>query len=141
MTQSLFFGTWRLISFESRTADGEVSYPYGRDAIGYITYGDSGYMSVAIMAAHRQQFAAGDILGGTTEEKVHAAETYLSYCGRYEVLTGKVIHRIEVRLFPNWIGGVQERFYTFTDNRLTLSTPPILLNGKLRTSYLIWERA
>jgi len=42
-------------------------------------------MSVAMMAANRLKFGAGDIAGGTDVEKVAAADTYLSYCGRYEI--------------------------------------------------------
>ena len=29
-------GTWKLVSWENRTADGQVSYPFGKEAIGYI---------------------------------------------------------------------------------------------------------
>ncbi len=140
MDRNLFIGTWRLVSFESRTADGEVSYLFGPDAIGYITYSENGYMTVAIMTANRRRFTAGDILGGTTEEQAHAAETYLSYCGRYDLLEDRVLHHVEVSLFPNWVGAEQERFYTFEGDRLSLSTPPILFNGKMWTSHLIWER-
>ena len=60
-------------------------------------------MSVAMMAANRLKFGAGDIAiaGGTDEEKVAAADTYLSYCGRYEIQGEKVVHHIEVSFFPN----------------------------------------
>ena len=33
-----FCGTWRLVSFEARTSSGEVSYPLGKDAAGYLIY-------------------------------------------------------------------------------------------------------
>jgi hypothetical protein len=42
-------------------------------------------MSVAMMANNRLKNRAGDIPGGTDEEKVAAADTYLSYCGRYKI--------------------------------------------------------
>jgi len=134
-------GTWRLLSCELRTADGRVSYPFGRDPVGYIMYSEDGYMSVAFMSANRPRFAVGDILGGTTEEKVTAAETYISYCGKYEIQGNKVIHHIEVSLFPNWIGVDQERIFEFEGDRLSLSTPPLLVGGMEQSAYLIWERA
>lgn len=78
-------GTWRLVSWENRgVGDGGVSHPLGEDAVGYIMYGPDGHMSVAISRPDRARFAAGDLLDGSAEERAQAAETYVSYCGRYE---------------------------------------------------------
>lgn len=140
MTQNPFVGAWRLLSVELRTLDGQVTYPLGRDAIGYIMYTDNGYMSVAFMSANRSKFVAGDIRGGSIEEKAAAADSYISYCGRYEIQDDKVIHHVEVSFFPNWIGMDQQRFFRLDGNKLYLSTPPMLVSGKQQTSHLIWER-
>jgi len=136
-----FVGTWRLVSYEFRAADGQVSYPYGRDLMGYLLYNEDGYMSGVLMGANRRPFAVRDLLGGTTEEKVAAADTYVSYCGKYEVQGDKVIHHIELSFFPNWTGVDQERFFEFEHDRLTLSTVPLLIGGTQGRAYLIWERA
>ncbi len=136
-----FVGTWRLLSFESRTAEGEVIYPLGRDAIGYIVYTEDGFMSVHLMAANRSKYTSGDWLRGTVAEKVAANDTYIAYCGRYEVQRSKVIHQAEASFFPNWVGTAQERFYELDGDRLVLSTSPILIGGATITSRLIWERA
>ncbi len=111
MTTESFVGTWKLLSIESRTADGDISYPLGRDAVGYITYTADGYMSVSMMSDGRRNFADGDMLGGTIEEKLAAAESYLSYCGTYEVREDRVIHHVDVAFFPNHVGTSQERFF------------------------------
>jgi hypothetical protein len=140
MIQSPVVGTWRLASFESRTLDGNVVYPAGPDPVGYIMYNEDGYMSVAFMAADRTAFASGDIRGGSAEERIAAFDTYLSYCGTYEVQGNKVIHHIEVSLFPNWTGVSQERFFELDGDKLSLSTPPILQGGIERTSHLVWKR-
>lgn len=140
MSQNPFVGTWRLISWEYRSADGQVSNPFGQDFVGYIMYSEGGYMSVAIMSANRPKFASGDLWGGTTEEKVAAADTYVSYCGKYEVQGDKVIHYIDVSFFPNWSGVNQIRFFEFEGDRLSLSTPPFLVAGIQQTAHLIWER-
>jgi len=133
-------GTWRLISWETTSADGSISYPFGRQAIGLIIYTDDGYMSVAIMYPDRERFAAGDLLGGSGEEKERAAESYVSYCGRYEFRHDSVIHHVELSLFPNWSGEDQERRVELSGNRLTLEAPPLLINGIEQRARLVWER-
>ncbi|HEY9674520.1 MAG TPA: lipocalin-like domain-containing protein [Waterburya sp.] len=138
--QSQFVGSWRLISWENRDDSGNVSYPFGQDAIGYLIYTDDGYMSGTLMKANRPHFAGQDILGGSIEEQARAAQSYIHYCGKYEIQTNKVIHHIEASLFPNWVGINQERFFEFQGNQLSLSTPPLLMNGKQQRGYLIWER-
>ena len=141
MASNPLVGTWRLVSWENRSVvDGEVSYPLGEDAVGYIMYGQDGYMSVAIMRSDRAKFAAEDLLGGGAEERAQAAGTYVSYCGRYEFRGETVVHRVELSLFPNWIGVEQERLVEVAGDRLILSTRPTLLGGVRRTAHLIWER-
>ena len=141
MTTNPLIGTWRLISWETRSLDGQkISYPLGKDAVGYIMYNEDGYMFVAIMRPNRVRFAAGDLLGGSAEEKAQAANTYVSYCGRYEFNGDTVIHHVDLSLFPNWVGVEQERLVELRGDRLTLSTRPILLGGVQRTAHLIWER-
>jgi hypothetical protein len=109
MASNPLVGTWRLISWENRSVDGEISYPLGKDAKGYIMYNPDGYMFVAIMRPDRAKFAAGDLLTGSMQEKAHAAETYVSYCGRYEFQGDTVVHHVDLSLFPNWIGVGRER--------------------------------
>jgi hypothetical protein len=140
MTTNPLIGRWRLVSWENRSVDGQISYPLGQDPVGYIMYDQDGYMFVAIMRAHRATFAAGDLLRGSTEEKARAAESYVSYCGRYDFHGDTVIHHVELSLFPNWVGVDQERLVELTGNRLILSTRRMLLAGTEQTAHLIWER-
>jgi hypothetical protein len=140
MSSNLLVGTWRLLSWENRTLDGEVSYPLGEDASGYIAYNEDGYMFVAITRAGRRPFAAGDLLSASTAEKADAADTYVSYCGRYEFHGETVIHRVELSLFPNWVGVAQERLVKIDGDTLTLSTHPLLLEGREQTAHLLWQR-
>ena len=135
-----FVGAWRLLSFEVRTSSGEVSYPLGRDAVGLLLYGQQGYMAVSLMRAGRPHFKTGEIWGGSSEEKLAAFDSYNSYSGRYEVKDDKVIHHVELSLFPNWIGGSQERYFEFDGDRLTLRTPETTADGMERTWIAIWER-
>ncbi len=133
-------GAWRLVSFHLRSMDGELTYPFGPDAVGYIMFSESGYMSVAFMPKNRRRFASDDILGGSTEEKAAAAESYVSYVGKFEIQDGKVVAHPEVSFFPNWVGMDQVRICTLEGDRLNLSTPPFLVGGKQQTAHLVWER-
>lgn len=142
MASNPLIGTWRLVSWENQSVDdGQVSYPLGKGAVGYIMYNPDGYMFVAIMDPNRPKFVAGDLLSGSQQEKAQAAGTYVSYCGRYEFLGDTVVHHVELSLFPNWAGVEQERLVEVTGNRLTLSTRPMLLGGIQQSAHLIWERA
>ena len=87
MGSNPLIGAWRLVTYEAHTGD-DVLYPLGEDASGYIMYTPDGYMSVLMMAADRKNFAAGDMLAGTDEEKLAAASTFVAYCGRYDYQGG-----------------------------------------------------
>jgi hypothetical protein len=133
-------GTWKLQSFHFRACDGEVTYPFGREAVGYYLFSAGGHMSVVVMAPDRPLFVGGDLMGGTTAEKAEAAETYISYTGRYEVDGDRLIVHPEAAFFPNWIGIDQVRLMSLDDDVLDLSTPPMLLAGVQRTAHLVWKR-
>jgi hypothetical protein len=133
-------GTWRLVRWELRDADGTVSYPMGLDAKGYVLYNPDGYMSVIITGSDRPAFRDADLGGGTDEELARAAGTCVSYCGRYQVQPGRVVHYVENSLFPNWAGTTQERFLELEGSILTLSTAPLLYAGQQRRAYLVWQR-
>ena len=133
-------GAWQLLSWENRAADGQVTYPMGADALGYLLYTADGCFSVTISRGGRAGFAAGDLLGGTTEEKARAVESSVGYAGRYTFHGDRVIHHVELSLFPNWVGTDQQRWVELTGDRLTLSASPLLLAGKQQVPRLVWER-
>jgi len=136
-----FIGTWKLVSCQIKDLEDQIMYPYGQDAIGNLIYTAEGYMAATLMMANRPNFAIPDIAQGTPEEKAIAFQTYLTYCGKYEVQENRVTHHIEASLFPNWVGIDQVRFFEFGDRTLTLSTPPFMLMGKEQVGLLIWEPA
>ena len=103
-------------------------------------YTEAGYMCVSVMRGDREPFAAGDLLRASSEEKARAAESYVSYCGRYEFRGDSVVHHVELSLFPNWSGVDQERLVEVRGNRLTLRTRPLLLDGIEQSARLVWER-
>jgi|SRR5579859_1870725 len=139
-TRQALVGTWRLVSYHLRTLDGQLTYPFGPDAMGYYIFAESGYMSVALMPVNRRKFAGGDFMGGNMEEKVAAADTYISYIGQYQIQGDKLVVRPEVSFFPNWVGVDQIRIMELKGDRLTLSTGPLLARGVQQTAQLVWER-
>ena len=140
MSTNLFIGTWRLLSAEAKSSNGEVIYPFGKDATGFLMYGPDGYMAVTVMRPNRANFATKDFRGGTPEEKLAAFSSYLSYCGKYEVKGEKIVHQIDMSLFPNWSGDDQERFFVFSGDHLTLRTAPMKLAGAEVTAQMVWQR-
>jgi hypothetical protein len=79
--------------------------------------------------------------GGSSEERANAADSYISYAGRCEIEKNKFRIKVEVSLFPNWIGTTQERNYKIEGKTLSVSTTPTLVSGKEQIGYLIFERA
>lgn len=142
MSKQLLVGTWKLVSSEYRDGNGNIYYPLGKDTklLGYVIYNADGYMSATLMFPNRLKFASADVKGGTTEEKVVAFDTYISYCGTYELQQDTVIHHIELSSNPNWVGVDQIRMFSIESDRLSLSTPPILVGGVEQTGHYIWER-
>ena len=133
-------GGWRLLSWENHATDGGVTYPMGRDPLGYLLYTADGRFSVTISRRHRAPFGAGDLLGGSTEEKAAAAEGFTAYAGRYTFDGERVVHHVELSLFPNWVETDQERAVEVSEDRLTLSAGPLLLAGEQQVARLVWER-
>jgi hypothetical protein len=138
--RGVLVGAWRLVSWENRAADGQVTHPMGTDILGYLLYTADGRFSVTISRRDRAGFAAGDLLGGTTEEKAGAMEGFVAYAGRYSFHGDRVIHHVELSLFPNWVGSDQPRWVELAENQLTLSASPLLLAGKQQVPRLVWKR-
>ncbi len=133
-------GGWRLLTWENRASDGRVTHPMGRDPLGYLIYAADGSFSVTISRPRRGRFAAEDLLVGSAEEKATAVEGFVAYAGRYSVEGGRVVHHVELSLFPNWVGTDQERDADLSADTLVLSVGPLLLAGEERIARLVWER-
>jgi hypothetical protein len=137
---SALVGAWRLLSWENQAADGQSTYPMGADALGYLLYTADGRFSVTISRANRPRFAAGDLLSGTTHEQAQAMQGFVAYAGRYSFAGDRVVHHVELSLFPNWVGSDQQRSVELAGDRLTLSASPLLLAGQPQVPRLVWER-
>jgi hypothetical protein len=135
-------GTYRLVSFETRYDNGEVQYPFGRKAVGQLTYDVAGNMSALVMNPDCPAFKSGERLKGTDSEVRGAFENFIGYFGTYMVdaVKGTVIHHVLGASYPNWVGVDQIRYYKVNGARLTLSMPPKLSGSQRSENIIIWER-
>jgi hypothetical protein len=133
-------GTWRLVAMERRARDGEITHPFGPAPVGHLTYSADGHMSAIITPAGRPAPVSGNLREATDADKLAIFEGCTAYAGVCEFLGDRVVHHVELSLFPNWAGTDQERSADLSGNRLTLSVGPLLLGGKQQTARLIWER-
>jgi hypothetical protein len=135
-------GGWTLRSWVSLGDDGSTDRPMGEDPFGLLTYSADGTMLGVMGRAGRPRFRSDDVTGGTDAERAAAFATCIAYGGSYAVEGDTVVHRVEVSLFPNWIGTEQRRRWVLSDNgrTLTLSSPPLVLGGQTRIQRLTWER-
>ena len=125
--KTAILGTWRLVHSVEVGPGGEKRYPFGEDAIGYITYAESGVMTVQI--TRRVRAPAGP-------EAVVVKKDYLAYFGRYELDLDKgvVRHLLEGQLFPGDHPARLEREYHFFDDKLSLKPT----DGK--NQEILWQR-
>jgi hypothetical protein len=135
-----FAGTWRLVSWTQRLADG-TTRPDPRN-VGYLIYGDAGYMCYSSMAANRTPWRS---LNNPTPDEALAAMgvPYNAYCARVEIhaAEGFVLHHVEVDKAPNMIGRARKRWFTFQGtNRLALRMDASELTPPVVESTLLWER-
>jgi hypothetical protein len=140
MADESLVGTWRLMSARRRTAAGDVSFPWGTDATGYLIYTADGHVSAVVMERGRKTMSCQHIKSASQAEKASAAESYFSYAGRYQITDGRVVHSIDMALFPNWTGLVTERSMDLSDGILRLGGPMQLVDGVMEAREFEWRR-
>ena len=135
-------GSWKLVSYDTQTADGTKTFPLGQDLAGMAIYLPNGRVSIQFMRRDRPLFKSGDAWRGTLEEERAAFEGFFGYAGRYTIDAARsiVTHHLEIAHAPNYVGTDLVRTFSFSGNRLTLRTPQRQLAGQTSSSTLIWER-
>src|SRR5262245_54392816 len=93
---------------------------------GLLAYLADGTMIGIMGRDGRLPFDDHDVTGGTVGERARAFATFIAYGGRYEATADLVTHHVDVSLFPNWIGTLQQRRWMLdpTNRWLTLTSPP-----------------
>lgn len=140
MDQEKILGSWKLVSFIYKAEDGSSFYPYGKEANGSLIYDKSGYMSAIITRTDRPKLTTEDFGLLPDEEKLALAKGFMTYTGKYEIQSDRILHHIEIGYLPNWVGTTFVRFPSFEDGNLVLANPPVTLRGKSYTGYLTWKK-
>jgi hypothetical protein len=134
-------GTWRLVAASSKTSTGEPSDPpYGADPSGSLTYTADGRVTALISYGGRKPISVGASGQVLLEEQAEAFKTFFAYSGRFVLSGDKVTHQIEISSIQNYLGRNLVRTVKMEGDRITLVTPPSMVNGKLQTVELVWQR-
>jgi Lipocalin-like domain len=139
-------GAWRLVSVETKRANGEVIYPfYGKHPEGLLMYDRNGWMSVQIVSdpkpTHLAADSREDVLKAPLADKAEAIDGYYAYYGTWTVdpSGSSVTHHIQQSLLPAERGENVVRQLTLDGNRLTLVAKTHEM-GEAHERKLVWER-
>jgi len=136
-------GTWTTVSAARIVGGVEEPDFLGSDPVGRFVFAPDGHFCFNAMRRNRSKFGSPNFMGATSEEKSAAYDSYIGYCGRYEVNEQErsLTMQFELSSYPNWTGTTQKRFADVTGTRLRIRTPPRLSEGKEVISTILWERA
>jgi Lipocalin-like domain len=117
-------GSWRLASFVLRSTDGALSYPYGRDAVGKLTYTRDGNQWASVGRR------------GVSKNLPDA----LWYTGTFDINLKRrtIVHHVQYSNISAWEGTDLVRSFKLRHNRLTLTIAPASPGGQ--TGVLKWTR-
>jgi lipocalin-like protein len=134
-------GSWKLLSYEDRDANGASVYPYGKAPAGLLVYDATGHMAIQIMTTPPPDVASDDWNLFTVKEKIALYDAYIAYFGRYEVDSARkiVIHLPEADLSRLYIGRREERHYELAGDRFVL-TATWTQSGKTWSGTRVFER-
>lgn len=142
VSQEMVVGAWKLVSFEEWGVGGEPIRPSGDSPTGFLIYGRDGRMSVQNQDADGTLRLSAEPLCRRGQTRQVALEALGAYNGRYEIESGnRILHHIDVSLHANWVGLTQERIVRIEGDRLTLVSPPLLIDEREVVAYMTWERA
>jgi hypothetical protein len=134
-----FVGTWRLVSWPQRLADGTTKQ--NPISVAYLIYTDTGHMCFVGMNPNRPRWKSAT--EPTSEEALSGITGFNAYCSTVEIHAkeGFVIHHVEIEKVPNWVGRERKRWFTFQGpNRVALKIDPAETVPPVVESTLNWER-
>jgi len=142
-------GSWRLVSRQSRRANGEIEPDRGlsETPLGVLIYDQSGHVAAQLSRRDRtiamlpEECQAATATKGTPD----TAQTILgydAYFGTYRINEhdGTVTHHLEAALFPGDIGKDIQRRFTISGDQLTITFDTTTRDGVKVTRTLTWQR-
>lgn len=138
LAESLSGTTWELVSFQSEDKKGNMIYPMGEDATGFIYIHPGNRLSVHIMVADREKSRkrVGEVDFNTEAEKEMAELGYHAYTGPFTLNedTVTLTTHVEVSLITSYIGVDQTRTVKLEGDTMQLS------NVKHPERKLVWKK-
>ena len=115
LSRSDLLGSWQLVSFEVRDADGGLRHPFGDRPRGLILYTGDGAMSAHLAPTPGIE-----------------PDEHIAYCGGFDLdeTTGVVHHRVTLSTRPELLTTPQLRTATVAGDLLTLSTDEATLTWR-----------
>jgi Lipocalin-like domain len=131
-------GTWTLVSWEQKKADGSKLQRYGANPRGIAFFDAGGRYIITVMQSGRVSYASNALWQGTADENKATADGTITNFGTYSVSEpdGSIDIFIEGSSFPNWNGTKQKRIVAVTEDQLTLTVQPA--SGE--TVDVVWKR-
>jgi hypothetical protein len=128
----LLIGTWALVAYDVRDADGSRYQPLGPDPLGLLIYGADGHMSAQLTRR---------IEASTTGASRLAADA-IAYSGTYDVdeAGASVAHHVIVSLAPEWAGHTLRRAIHLDEDLLLLTARMSAPDGAVSLHELSWRR-
>lgn len=137
MEKAQLLGRWRIVAWVQRYDDGREKHPLGRNPRGFIQY-DRERMFCFIANGERAPLS-GSQWAAPQAEKAAAYETCFAYSGTYEIAGDEILHKVDLSLYPNWVGTTQRRRAVLRNGRLALTARLEEGTSEARTAELIWE--
>jgi serine/threonine protein kinase len=138
---SQFYGVWRLLRVEMRGAGGKVSFPWGAEVAGLLTYTEAGLFSMQMSPMKRSKFKSGSKTN--RDEMADAFLGYVAAFGSFHLLPGKafIVHRLTAALCPAMVRSEMKRYFEITESTLQLTTPCFDVEGGMKVQTVsMWER-
>jgi hypothetical protein len=138
LTAADLLGSWMLESAWVLRDGGASGEPgFGLKPAGVLHYLADGRM--AVMIAHQDRpVIPGGALAGSPEALVEAARTFVAYAGTFSVDGERVVHHLDISSSQGAVGADYVRDVRLDGDRLELTTPATLPEG--RPMHLVWRR-
>jgi hypothetical protein len=130
MAAQNLIGGWSLVDYRVILGnDQHTILPFGSNPQGILTYTSDGFMSANMMKPGAKPHENSSPHGGTMEENANSLQHTWAYAGTYTIGDNSgypdrlvVEHSVQVSSHPNWVGTVQSRLATFTEDKLVLES-------------------
>ena len=115
---------WSLVTYQSEDQKGNINYPLGENAEGYIVFTDKNILSVQLMAADQTKEIPTNVVEtmDTPVQRQMAKLGYHAYSGPFSIDEDEAIltTNVELSLISDYIGSATRDKASIEENKLHL---------------------